>query len=359
MPFRIKMQTLLLLIAAFAAPASAHEGHTHAAGEAVRAAAQDLMGALRPELRERITFPFESAQRTQWHYVPRERSGVALGEMNAEERRAAHALLRAALSNQGYLKATTVMSLESVLRVMEADRPGVRERRDPEKYWVAVYGDPGGERPWGWRIEGHHLSLNFSSITGRVVGTFPAFYGANPAEVRDGPRTGLRVLGDEEELGRQLMASLSVNQQATAKFQAHAPEDILTVPGEPIDLGRPAGIPASALDANQRGLLWRIIRLYAHNLRGELAEGVIEEIDSAGVDNIHFAWAGGTAPDERCYYRLHGPTFVLEFDKTGPNHIHTVWHSTTNDFGLDALERHYEESEHRANGEGPSAGAHQ
>ena len=138
-----------------------------------------------------------------------ERVGVNWHEMNLDQRRAGHALLRTALSSQGFFKAVTIMSLEQELRRMETDRPGVEQIRDPEKYWFALFGDPASDEPWGWRIEGHHLSLNFSSVTGQVVSVTPAFFGANPAELRDGPRAGLRVLGAEEDLGRKLITSCS------------------------------------------------------------------------------------------------------------------------------------------------------
>src|SRR5690606_19093335 len=139
-------------------------------------------------------------ERTDWHFVPKDRIGVKWGDMNIEQRRAAHNLLRTALSSQGYLKATTIMSLESELRRIESSRPGVNNIRDPEKYWFALFGDPTGDEPWGWRIEGHHLSLNFSSVTGQVASVTPAFFGSNPAELRDGFRAGLRILGKEEDL---------------------------------------------------------------------------------------------------------------------------------------------------------------
>jgi hypothetical protein len=268
--------------------------------------------------------------------------------MNVEQRRAAYTLLRTALSSQGFLKATTIMSLEGVLRELEADRPDVEQIRDPEKYWFSVFGDPAADAPWGWRVEGHHLSLNFSSATGKVIATTPSFYGANPAEVRHGPRAGLRVLANEEDLARAIMTAASPEQRQRALLSADAPNDIITAPGNSIDLGKPAGLAAADMSNVQKTLLRRLLSEFAHNLRHELAQRELAAIEEAGIDHVHFAWAGSVNPGEPHYYRLHGPTFILEYDNTqnDANHVHAVWHSRENDFGLDFLRRHYEDNPH-------------
>jgi hypothetical protein len=311
-------------------------------------ATRNLLDTLGPELRAKAMFPLDGRERLDWHYIPRERVGVSLKEMDLPQRRAAHSLLRTALSARGYLKATAVMSLEEVLRAVEKDRSDVEQIRDQEKYWFAVFGEPGENQPWGWRIEGHHLSLNFCSAKGSIVATAPMFYGANPAEVRIGPRAGLRVLAAEEDLARQLMASLNETQAKRALIAADAPQDIITAPGKSIDLGQPAGLSASDMDDAQRALLQRLIAEYAHNLRGDLARSELRAIRRSGIEKVHFAWAGSLERGKGHYYRIHGPTFIIEYDNTqnDANHIHTVWHSTTNDFGLDALKKHYSEHPH-------------
>ncbi|TWT36507.1 hypothetical protein KOR34_14130 [Posidoniimonas corsicana] len=329
--------------------ARAHEHAHHDApstqlevNEQMRQAAIDFLAALPPETRGQTTFPFDSAERTGWNFVPMERSGTPLKAMTLEQRRAARRLMRSALSDKGYLKATTIMSLEQVLRLIEADRENVEGIRDQEKYWFGVFGDPAGEGPWGWRVEGHHLSLNFTSDGRLVVSATPLFLGANPHEVRVGPRIGLRALGEEEDNARQLMASLSEEQRDKVIIQPAAPRDVHTLPGAPIDLGAPAGLALADMTPKQQTLLKTLVRDLVQHLRPELANEELRAIEQAGYGKLHFAWAGGLGPDDNHYFRVHGPTLVLEYDNAQGNHSHLVWHSTENDFGLDSLQKHYE-----------------
>jgi hypothetical protein len=330
--------------------AAAHEGddaHHHGEyAEAIIASAKAFLDALRPELREKASFEFATDERLNWHFIPRERLGLTLKEMNVEERRAAHDLLRSFLSDQGYLKATSVMSLEAILRELEG--PGAEERRDQEKYHFSVFGTPSAEGPWGFRVEGHHLSLNFSSLHGLIVSSAPMMFGANPAEVRSGPRAGLRVLAQEEDLARALVKSLSDEQRKTAVIEATAPRDVITVPGYAINLLQPQGLAASEMTPEQSHMLHRLIGLFANNLRGELAHYELSQLNEENLGQVRFAWAGSLERGEGHYYRIHGPFFVIEYDNTqnDANHIHAVWHSLANDFGLDALKKHYEEHKH-------------
>ena len=305
-------------------------------------AAREFLAALRPELRERAALPFDHAARTDWQIVPRDRAGVWIREMSDGERRAAHGLLRAALSAGGYLKAHEIMQLDAVLREMAqaAGRDG--SFRDPERYAFAVFGEPGSPA-WGWRVEGHHLSLNFTVADG--VAVTPSFLGANPAEVRTGAHAGLRVLGEEEDLGRALLAALSDEQRGRVIIAPNAPPDVIFGPGrERGALGEARGVAVAEMTEAQRHLVWRLIEEYAHALEHDLAHEQLERVRAAGADAIRFAWAGSAEPGEPHYYRLHGPTFVIEYDNTqdGANHVHTVWRDFEHDFG-DALLRHYRE----------------
>ncbi len=208
------------------------------------------------------TFAFDHPQRTDWQFVPMERKGLAWKEMDLPQRRAARALMESALSDQGYLKATTIMSLEEVLRTIEADRPDVENIRHSEKYWFAVFGSPGANdgTPWGWRVEGHHLSLNFSSLADAspsaakapMVATTPLFMGANPAEVRVGPKMGLRALGAEDDLGRAVMAALDAAQQKRATIAEEAPADVAGVPGALPAIAGPVGLTVAKMNPTQR-----------------------------------------------------------------------------------------------------------
>jgi hypothetical protein len=258
--------------------------------------------------------------------------------------------MQSGLSATGYLKATSVMSLETILRALERERPDVERIRDEEKYYFSIFGEPSRDKPWGWRVEGHHLSLNFSSASGALVASTPCFFGANPAEVKSGPRAGLRVLAAEEDLARALMASLPDAQRTKAVILTEAPQDIITAPGHAIDVGQPAGVAAGEMSETSKAFLWRLVREYAWNLRHDLAGAELDAIQQAGVDAIYFSWAGSLDRGKGHYYRVHGPTFIIEYDNTqnDANHIHAVWHSLTNNFGLDALRKHYAESPHPA-----------
>jgi hypothetical protein len=309
------------------------------------AAARAFLSTLRPALRREALFPFADADRRNWHYVPRRRKGVSLKEMNQRERAAAHALLRAALSARGYEKATGVVALEGILREMET----FGWSRDPELYWMTVFGEPSDAAPWGWRFEGHHLSLNFSSAGRDLVAATPAFYGANPARVPAGPRAGWRVLAVEEDLARRLLASLSPAQRSRAIVSSEAPADIVLSPGRQ-DPPAVEGLPASEMTAAQRETLFALLAEYVRNVRADVADARWKEIETEGTGNVRFAWAGSTEHGRGHYYRIQGPTFVVEYDNTQnrANHVHSVWRDLRHDFGADLLRRHYEESPHHA-----------
>jgi hypothetical protein len=304
----------------------------------------DFLETLDPPLRRRAMLPFESRERYNWHYVPRERMGVALRDMNDAQRQAAMGILRAALSERGYGRCEDIMRLEPLVAEIEQEP----ETYHPTFYAFTIFGQPGNGDPWGWRIDGHHLSLNF--VHGRAQTTVtPTFYGAHPATVEHGPLAGLRVLGAEEDLGRQLIASLEGHQRDVALIRATAFDDIITGPGREQSLRQPAGLAAGKMKERHRGMLMRIIEEFIGTMAAPLAEAERARLRSAGIEGIHFAWAGSLSPREPHYYRLHGPTLVIEYDNTQneANHIHSVWHDPTREFGADILRQHYERSRHK------------
>ena len=307
-----------------------------------------LLASLNSEQRGKATFKFNDEERFFWHYIPTDdiptrykkpRMGLTFGEMTPEQRHLASALLSAGLSQSGYIKATQVMSLEEVLKIMEKDTRG---RRNPERYHFSVFGDPAGKDPWGYRVEGHHISLHFSVVNGKLAGA-PTFFGANPHEVREGPRTGLRVLAREEDLGRELVNSLTAEQKKAAIVDPKAYSDILTEANRKAALtGQPSGLAASKMNAKQREMLASLVAEYAYNLSDEVAQARMEKLKKAGT-NLHFAWAGATEKGGPHYYRVHAPAFLIEYDNTqnGANHSHTVWREFDGDFGEDLLKAHY------------------
>ena len=322
----------------------------------MKLAARHFLGALSPELRAKAVFPFTNDERFRWHYFPHlhygavftfPRNGVSLHEMTVKQRASAHALLRSALSTQGYLKAVNIMRLEEVLRDVEitngSDAVLAGRVRNSESYFFSIFGDPSNDEAWAWRAEGHHLSLNFSSVNGELAAFTRAFMGVNPAVVQTGAHAGSSILAAEHEIARELLARFDVRQSSQAIIASTAPAEIFTGAARKAILEEAAGIPASNMNAVQRGLLTRLIEEYINNLRPDFARPQLDRIRSLGIDKIHFAWAGSVEPGRPHYYRIHGPTLLIEYDNTqdNANHIHTVCRDLENDFGGDALLKHY------------------
>ena len=305
--------------------------------------AQAFLESLDDAARTRAVFPFDGEERFDWHFVPRERKGLPLEAMTPDQRRAAHALLQSVLSSQGYLKATGVMQLEGILGALTNST-----RRNPEDYYFQIFGTPGHDDPWGWRFEGHHISLNFTSPTNDVTVTTPSFLGSNPHEVRGGPYAGWRLLGAEEDRARELLALLNEAQRTKAIIADSAPRDIITGNDRQARLERFEGLPASEMNDVQREALLYLIGEYVHNARPDIARAQMEKIHEAGIDNLYFAWAGSVRRGEGHYYRVHGPTVLLEYDNTqgNANHVHSVWRDLEDDFGEDLLRKHYEQHDH-------------
>jgi len=329
--------------------AAAHLTTSQTPAEEMSEAAARFLDSLTPELRARAALPWNDKAREDWHYVPRDSAGVEFSEMTENQRMAARAIMRSALSSRGMNKVEEIMLLDAVLREMEQGRG---PRRDPLAYSIAIFGNPGGAagadrggggEPWGWKIEGHHISLNFTTVADATAVT-PSFLGANPAEVRQGDRAGVRVLAWEEDFARELLASLNDEQRKAAIISDKAPADIQAVPGRSLEEIDSAGAAVSSMEAHQRDIVERLLEEYAGTLRHELADHELERIHAAGIENVRFAWMGSDRRGEGHYYRLTGPTFIIEYDNTQnrANHVHTVWRDRQRDFGHDLLKEHYE-----------------
>lgn len=307
-----------------------------------------FLASLTPEQKAKATFDFGSEERENWHFIPRERKGLAMKEMTPQQRLLAHSLLNTGLSFRGSAKAVTIMSLEEVLYQIEgadeSKRVATREKRDPEKYYVSIFGSPTNQGFWGWRVEGHHLALNFTLKDGQLIRSSPAFMGTNPGEIRDGALRGLRVLGKEEELGRELVKSLDEAQIKKAIVADAAPKEMLTAAERKVNPLKPSGLHESEMNKAQKALLHRIILEYTERLRPELAAETLAEIEKSG--GIHFGWAGGKERGEPHYYRVQGKSFLIEYDNTqnDANHVHSVFRSFDGDFGRDILGEHLKQS---------------
>ena len=334
--FRLAASLLLL-----SAPAASPAPDPAAADMAT--AAKAFLAALSPALRAQAFLAATDIDRTRWSYVPGRRRGARLKDMSAAERAAAHALLRASSSARGYAKAAGVVELEGILREIET----FGWFRDPDLYWVTVFGTPEKDGLWGWRFEGHHLSLNFSATRGNVFVSTPAFFGANPARGPAGPRAGWRVLEAEEDLARRLLAALEPTERRRAVLSESAPADIRMGPGRLLP-PEPAGLPAAEMSAPAREILRSLLAAYVDNARPEIAASRWRRIEAAGFGKVRFGWAGSATPGRGHYYRLQGPTFLVEYDNTqnDANHVHSVWHDLGSGAATDLLRRHYEEDPH-------------
>jgi hypothetical protein len=322
-------------------------------------AATKFLAGLSSEQRKQAAFPFEGPERLHWHFIPTEmfpRKGLPIAAMSPAQRQLAHGLLRAGLSQRGYLTATSIMDLETILGALEAaegssgipGRPGELLVRNPEGYLFSVFGTPSARGGWGWRVEGHHVSLNFTVVNGTLVAATPSFFGSNPAEVRGGPKKGLRILAAEEDSARALVLALDASQRAKAITASTAPDDIQTMSAQKVDPLSSAGIVAKELTPVQRELLLKVIDAYASAMAPDIAADRMARITKAGVEKIAFAWAGETQRGKRHYYRVQGPTFLIEYDNTqnDANHIHSVWRDFEGDFGRDLLREHLQAVSH-------------
>ena len=322
---------------------------------------------------DRTLLDFDARNRTEWHYFPERsfistygygRNGITFKDMSPKQKHLANALLTSGLSREGYVKVVQVMALEDIIRIIEDDSSG---HRDTENYHFSIFGSPSMTDNWGWRVEGHHLSLHYTFKDGRLVSSSPTFLGANPHEVAQGVHKGLRALGLEEDLALALMNSLDEEQKRKAVYDDIAPADILTMADRRARLeGSPEGLPASEMSSRQYEMLLHLIGEYAHNMPQDVAAARMRVAQETPRDRLYFAWAGqlsrpqpepvpiggittGKREPRGNYYRVQSPTFLIEYDNTQnlSNHSHSVWRDFQNDYGLDVLALHHRQFDHR------------
>tara|TARA_R110002049_G_scaffold2750_2_gene21720 strand:+ start:594803 stop:595840 length:1038 start_codon:yes stop_codon:yes gene_type:complete len=313
-------------------------------GTRMKTFADSFLSTLDEKQKAAAVVPYESDKRVQWHFIPMDnRKGAVLREMNDAQRSAALRLVRAALSEAGYDKTNKIMSLEGVLRQLEGE--GGRNERDPNKYYVTIFGTPDNDNAWGLSFEGHHLSLNFVCRGGKIVDSTPQFFAANPATIKDevqGPLSkGTRVLRDEEDLAFELVNSLTDNKRTLAMIAEKAPKELRFAGEAQPDVGEPEGISFRSLNSDQRKLLQQLVHVYTDAAAGTVSKERREQIRTDGWSDVHFAWAGATEPGIGHYYRIRGKRFLIELVNTQAdaagnpaNHIHSVYRDLTGDFDL-------------------------
>lgn len=314
----------------------------HAQKNVVVTNTQNFLGTLSPELKSRVQYSFDDTERFNWNFVPIKRSGLTFYDFSNKQRDAAMALLKSSLSEQGYQKATGIINLENILKVVEKRGPD-DHFRDPMNYHFWVFGTPDAKKPWAWRFEGHHVSLNFALLNGEIVSSTPSFFGSNPGIVKEGESKGLEVLKQETKLGFELINLLNPDQRTIAIFSEKAPAEIISGNSRKAEPLTPEGISFKKLNKEQQTLFLKLLDEYVKNYAFGFSKKLMEKIKNAGMENLHFAWAGSLTPGVANYYRIQGPMLLIEYDNTqnNANHVHTTIRDLTDDFAEDILREHY------------------
>jgi hypothetical protein len=321
-----------------------------AVSESTRGAASALLAVLTDEQKMLALHDIKAPLRKDWHFVPRDRKGLHFGDMTNEQKKLVHKLMQTALSDSGYLKATDIIWLETVLYEMSNQAPF----RSPNNYVIQIFGDPTDEKAaWGWRLEGHHLSLNLT-YTPEGIGVTPLFFGTNPAVVQQGPLAGKRVLADAHNLAVELAKSMN-DEQREKMMLDKKPREVITGPGREETQIKPSGIAMPELRSDQKVLLIFLIKSHIRNFDHDHTEAILDNItlratrgaswDQTMVDT-RFSWAGPIDADEPFYYRIYNNRFVIEYSCQGKNHVHAVMHDLTDPLQEDLLKKHFEQHEH-------------
>lgn len=305
-------------------------------------AANELLGLLSDDIKDKIQFKYNDDERFDWHFVPKGRNGVSLHDLSQPQFEAAMNLLKSSLSVQGFKKATDVIALESVLREVEGRGPD-DTYRDPKKYFFTIFGTPSKQEPWGWRLEGHHISLNFTSIDNKIQSSTPSFFGSNPGIIPQGKRKGEMILKAESDRGFTMVNSLSSTQLQKAIVSESAFPDIISSNKRKASLLDPKGLMYTDMNDKQKKHFMDLLDVYVKNYELGFSATLMNKIKNAGIENLSFGWAGSLKPGKGHYYRIQGPMLLIEFDNTqnNANHIHSVVRDLTNDFAEDILKEHY------------------
>jgi hypothetical protein len=348
---RAGVAAAMLLLGAIAAhPLSAQTPADRGASTAAVLAARAALRALSDSTRPAATFSFDTTERSNWFYVPLDRRGLTLARMTAEGRARVDSLLLTGLSPSGFATAKSIIRHESILHDIEAAGPPEMRRfvRDSNKYYLSVFGEPDASDAWGWRVEGHHLSVNYTEIGRSVQVVSPVFFGANPARVPSGPKAGLRILAAEEDLARDLVKMLDGAQRKRAIFSDTAFAEIETRNDPKARALKAEGLRATDMTPSQRAQLRRLLDHYAGRISASARAHAMRDVEDGGFGELRFAWAGSTEVGQAHYYRIHGPTILVEYDnqQNNANHIHTVWRDLRHDFGGDLLAEHYKAHQH-------------
>ena len=310
---------------------------------------------------EYALFPFDHKNRESFDYFAPSSQftrGLPLRYMNPRQKEAALELLKVSLSDEGFNKVEQIFLLEDVLLIREQQNP--LYIRDSKAYYIAVFGIPAKTGAWSWRIQGHHLSLQWTFLNGEIISSTPQFLGAQPMKIKTGDSTdiklpvGTRVLGQEEDLARDLIESLSADQQLIARGQVQwdlettnssdALEDRKPNRLEDNGNGLRGLLYSSLIDENKREKLQRLVKSHTRVQTSIIAKDRLDKIEKEGWDHVRFFFMNGFERGDPLYYRIRSNTFLIEYVNKAfsspsepADHQHTVWRDFNNDWGRDKL----------------------
>lgn len=318
-------------------------GPVWAQNQGLTTSAKNFLSTLNENQHKTATYEFADSERFNWHFVPKSRNGIALKDLSGGQKRMALELLRKSLSTDGYQKTTSIMELENILRDLEG-RGSEDKYRDPLNYYLTIFGTPDEKGAWGWRFEGHHVALNFSTVNNQIESSTPSFFGSNPAVVPEGREKGKQILKQEAELAFKLINALSDERRTKAIISDTALDEIVSFNSRKASPLVPAGLRFDEMDETQKSMLTDLLNVYVANYELGFSAKLMAKIKKAGMENLSFAWAGSLSQGNPYYYRIQGPMLLIELDNTqnNGNHVHSVVRDLTNDFGDDILREHYE-----------------
>jgi len=324
----------------------------------------DFLESLSTDERSKVQFTMDDSLRTQWTNLPiglAPRKGLRYGDLSEKSKVSFHKILSTVFSSQGYLKTFAIMQVDDILHeIFEIahERQQIDEQTigfirtldwDYGNYFIAILGNPRIEEAWGFKFEGHHISVNLT-VTKDSFSMTPLFLGSDPAVVEVTQYAGLRALSKEEDYGFWFVNTLDDAQKAKATLSQEVPGDILTNPDRPQWYDEFMGIKGSELSPEQQKILHYLIEEYMGNMEKEKAEDYLAILHARGMDEVYFAWIGSYEPMKPHYYMIHSPDFIIEYDNVGfldnANHIHSIFREKGNDFGEDILRKHLLDHKH-------------
>jgi hypothetical protein len=337
MRFRKPMIAASCLVLSISALLTARLQDKKSSSNKMAEAATAFLATLDAEQKARATFGFNDEERLNWHFIPRERKGLPIKDLEGPALKAAHRLLASGLSAAGYDQTLSIMSLEELLYLLEqGDRQTRRDKRDPQKYYFSIFGTPATTGMWGWRVEGHHVSLNYTIKNGKLVSTTPEFFGANPGTIDAGPERQIRVLGPEEDIARQILKLCSPENQKIMWIEDKAPQDLRGGGVAQVETTAPVGLSFSKMSSDQKKLVHELLNEYLKNMPSDVEKERRARINTGGMDAVYFAWWGQADLNQPHYYRLQGPSFLVEYNnvQNTANHVHSYWRNMAGDFDV-------------------------